>query len=282
MGFFSGLRKKLSLATATTALALVAGCASTSKLDEATKDWPVQPIASTTFDLRFSKPASKVSNVPKSIRHVPIHKRDGYASRSNNGPIKDSSAKLPILMELGLLKAGVKKNLSEDVRLNAYADLSLNFNTILKMGFGGEINRRNYTNHPGTSQRGYGAALTYWTADYRPLFIPGFKADVEFSVDDSTNMIIGCGYRIYDIVVQTGWDRYDKFEVRRNHSVAELHERSIYLGLRTNEDKDSAFSGFWKFHLMFNKADIDRKYRGTRVSTHQPSWGVSFGVEYMF
>jgi hypothetical protein len=83
---------------------------------------------------------------------------------------------------------------------------------------------RNYTNHPGTNTRGYGAALTYIRA--QTAFGPGLNSFIfpHLFLELSKKNAFSIGARIWeeDLVIETGWDRYNRFESHQTHTLANM------------------------------------------------------------
>ncbi len=216
-----------------------------------------------------------VKDVPENIRSVPIHSDDGYAREENNGPIPKNSSRLPPLMEFRFLKSGLEIQLDGNKTLDIYGDLSFNTNQYLNCQI--DENERNYTNHPGTNKRGHGAALTYWGASYGPGFIPGIKVDLNFKDEKEDTFFIGAGYRKYDIEAETGWDRHDDLERRKNFELGEIEEKSFYIGWKTNNEDLNV-----QLKLGINWNDYEETRDAVKIDADKISYTISFGAYYRF
>jgi hypothetical protein len=155
------------------------------------------------------------ASLPESARLVPIHPSDTYARESNNGPIEN------ILK--GISVGGAQARFGLEARhgpFGAQAGIGggVGFYTFSKDGF--DFAERNYTNHPGTSQRGYGAALTYYTMDKDTAI--GFFASPFINLSyhlpknkegGSTHLFLEYApeFHSFDTSITTGYDRWNTF-----------------------------------------------------------------------
>ena len=263
------IAKKISNYAGIAALSLAAiGCVPSDLAVE-----KVRPMAG--GGIQVSRPVVKVKNIPEYIRNVPIHPDDDYA-KGNEGPIGDGISVWP-MVEIPL-KAGVSLETKSGASLDIYGKLSL------PLGFIVNRNERNYTDDVGSDNRGEGAALTYYDAAYGPLFIPGIYADVyipfkEFN-DKDIGAIVGAGYRKYDLNINTGWDRYDACEHRRQYNVGSIEEKSLYAGVRFI-DAQGKRKTFLDIVLGVNFVDVEER-KGVEVEKHNPSWmiGITGGIKF--
>lgn len=246
------LAKKILYPLIGTAIALSPGCSNQ------IQELIIKPFIETNLELQGSFSLGKIKNISEEMRTTPIHKDDGYARPENNGPTKEDSARLPALVELKLLKAGLETKINKNVYLDIYGDLSLNISNFILVG---KKHKRNYTNAPGTDKRGYGAALTYWSVKPGPLFIPGIKADLHISTNKDWDFIIGGGYRRYDLEIERGWDRYDSLEKYRDTSIAKVDEKSIYIGFESKDRMSKKWHSLIKLGVNFN----DYKTKGNEI-----------------
>jgi hypothetical protein len=110
-----------------------------------------------------------------------------------------------------------------------------------------DMEKRNYQGgRPGTTDRGYGAALTYISLiqtgivpstgicflDF--LFDWGPKAKFEFALFDmeSNEVWLGVSCSYHALTAQTGWDRYDTLEVRKDYILAHQFPIRTYVLMR--------------------------------------------------
>ncbi|MBU2544911.1 hypothetical protein KKC65_00435 [Patescibacteria group bacterium] len=219
------------------------------------------------LDLQFSTPSVKeVSNVFESIRNVPIHEDDPWGTP---GVIAKNRGDAPWIVELRFLNLGVEVDLDPTVWKN-YFDLSWNIGHWLMIG--SDAQERNYTNAPGTEQRGYGAALTFWTPGYSRI-IPGFRTEFHFE----NNWFVGAGFRKYDLEIITGYDRYDKLKHRSHTDIGEIFETSVFVGWNRVEDDSTA--GF-RVGANFNSYNGKDGYRAIDVETNKVSFFLSLCLSY--
>ncbi len=214
----------------------------------------VKPFVEPMLGFQTTLTRPEISNVPANLRYVPIHPEDTYAKEENNGTIQDNSVKLRRLKEINLIKAGAEAILGES-RLDIYWKGSYKMKG---EDFTHEdVNIRNYTYNPGTETRGYGAALTYWGADYSDDFMSSFNIDLRFNADEEKGFLIGAGFKKYGLDVQTGWDRYNHLEERNSTNVGDIQETSIYVGYESR-DKEEKWFGELKFGINFYSIDSDK------------------------
>ncbi len=179
--------------------------------------WAQDEEESKTF-LRVALTTLKVSDMPLSVRDVPNHPDDGFAS-GTEGPIEKTNYSLKAIIEMGRT---VKKVDRRD------ASLKMNVNWIYGVG---TIARRNYTNAIGTGQRGYGAALTYCQLTTRGM-LPNITSSpfVNLVLSVAPELVwerklgekktIGCSVGYFRLVAENGWDRYDNYEIRNAKALA--------------------------------------------------------------
>ncbi|MCD4761396.1 hypothetical protein K8R32_00365, partial [bacterium] len=105
---------------------------------------------------------------------------------------------------------------------------------------------RNYTNHPGTSTRGYGAALTFAGTAVRGL-IPAFSDDdlnflsiifnftpkvfAEYSLDKERQFRIGASLSYHQFNAINGWDRYNKYKIDKTKTLAHIYPVTLEITL---------------------------------------------------
>ena len=136
-------------------------------------------IVEFSWDNQFNyPPIGKVDNVPVSIRNVPVHHADPWGTP---GPIRQDACSAPWLCEVRVLDVGLETELGNSVRWKNYVDASINWG--YWAFWGSNLPERNYTNAVDTEQRGYGAALTFWSPDFG-WFIPGFRSEFYFPRDN--------------------------------------------------------------------------------------------------
>ncbi len=224
---------------------------------------------------KMSNPIREITDIPEDIRLVRIHPSDDYADPANNGPIKDTNMVGPTMIEFRALKMGLETELFDKVYLDLYYELDLN---IMSRG---EANSRNYTDDPGSDNRGYGAALTYNAPNITPIAILAQRVDLRFPINDSWRMSLGAGYREYDLVIEKGWDRYDSFEVDEYVKIADIKETGYYLsmiyvpGISKEEDKKRLSMDF-----TLGILNVETENEKAKVVPNNPGVSFSIGLKY--
>jgi hypothetical protein len=256
-----GLLKKLGLAASTAFLATAMNAQNIPVVPsiprKVTEDllylgnerFGVKPVIALYNDWGYDgRPVQKLLNVPEEIRHVPIHPDDTYAKEKNNGPIEPKDIKGVTLWGLinPVLVGGLEFKIDR-IYLNAAVSVS---SPLISNRYS-DYYERNYTNHPGTSERGYGAALTQYSTSITPLkipilIIPKLSAEITipvYSIEkgslEKEGIIIGYGRRRYNFSIETGWDRFDKYERNEWFPIEEIIENSVYIGYGSLDDSDS-------------------------------------------
>lgn len=168
--------------------------------------------------------AMSVSNFPQYLRYVPPHGGDGgWSSEAIEKANYAFLFYVPYETRYTFpSKRKIKFGLSVAI-------------TLPLVGF----DERNYTNHPGTDQRGVGAALTFTgitilgpissLTSVKPL--PGFslipRVFIESPLGDAT-MHTSLGYQ--SLAAINGWDRYDDLECYQKEVLAHLVSLNIGIG----------------------------------------------------
>jgi hypothetical protein len=192
----------------------------------------IKPVFQATAGANISRPFKEIRGIPEEYRLVPIHPEDTYASEYDNGPIHDT-IKGPYAFDVAGVKTGVAIKLG---KLEIEADISTNFSVPFNYEY---LNERNYTNDPGTSTKGYGAALTYYIIKYSLL---NFGTDLELSYplnfrDDDAFMsnrrriIVGVNQKKFNMNLEDGWDRWNALERNGKVTLAHVIETSWYAGI---------------------------------------------------
>lgn len=246
--------------------------------------------------LNFSRPIKEVRNVPESLRYIPIHHDDVHkVPESNNGVIEDDSAKPSAFFAFEFFKLGLETRINQWMRVETYVDLAWtpgptpkDDNDAFSFSFdSGEINERNYLGrNPGSDDRGRHTALTYWTTRFKPDIIPGFKVDLVFPFGEETyggntrknELVVGAGIRKYALKFESGWDRHDDLDRMTRFTLADIEEKSFYVGWRRFFGDSEKLSFLLKGGLNFN--EFDNEYPGVNIKKAERSSFVTFGIEY--
>lgn len=168
--------------------------------------------------------AMSISNLPQYLREVPAHKDDaGYPSRTIERTNYAFSFSIPY-----------------DIRYTFPSERKIKFGLSAMLTLPIEdFAERNYTNHPGTDERGYGAALTFTgitilgpissLTSLKPLlrlsFIPSVFIEVPMG---RTTMHTSLSYKTLAAV--NGWDRNDELECYQAEVLA--HLISLNVGIK--------------------------------------------------
>lgn len=146
----------------------------------------------------------------ENFRNVPRHDDDGGGI---SGPIPEEYYKVIGCLGLRMTFLHIYKN-GFVVGMGCNIDYDIT-----------NMHERNYTNAVGTSQRGYGAALTYCKsgiygplaslAGVKPLYMlsltPEFVTQIPLSKKKSAKLSITVNYEA--LMAINGWDRYDNYVV---------------------------------------------------------------------
>jgi hypothetical protein len=200
------------------------------------------------FRLEYERNPIKINTVPLIIRDVPKHKDDTYASNKNVAPIEDFSGNIDKVISLGDIKMELRKRISKKDMIIDFGEeigkltrpksdfkIGLGLEGLLPQGIGKE---RNYTNAPGTNQRGTGAALTFYDIDRRYVFKingcvrPKIFSEMEFM--NKKEFSFAFGYEVFPekIVAINGWDRYNETEVKDRYELSKSYFGKAYISAR--------------------------------------------------
>lgn len=275
------LIKKISYSALGTILTISAGCSkpiTTDYLIE-TENFKARPFAKFYGDIKVSKPVKEISNVPADFRNVPIHHDDSDWGQGDSIP--DDSAKVVPLIDYSFLKGGLETKIG-DATLEIYGDLAFNLSYFIPISHDswlGEVNERNYQGGGlGTERRGTGTALTYWTANYANVLIPGIKCDLIFPINKESDLILGGGIREYELQAESGWDRYNSLDKKGHLRIADITEKSIYIGFRIHNKENMATI----LKIGRNSYDFDVEKKEVVIDKKDKSFFISFGFEQLF
>ena len=190
-----------------------------------------------------------VSNIPGSIRDVPINPADASLPTSD-GPIRDTGFKSRAFRYFVIsLPLCVKFKYG---KFSSALCAVINLNTIVQR----TIVERNYTNYPGTSTRGVGAALTYYSVEEcRVQYGPFAKISIGiFSVEFS---LAYCS-----VLAVSGWNRYDALKRRKTYTLFHMNANIV---------KGMLCVGAWTIYGGYAVASSvnDTSYRGLVMTVPQ-------------
>ncbi|MEI6672299.1 MAG: hypothetical protein WCL02_02830 [bacterium] len=163
----------------------------------------------------------QLKNIPVDIRNVPKHPSDDVPT-ANMGPIQVSSLSdahfwwKPCVL---FLNAGFG-NSRFDITCGAFGSFDVTSQ---------DLTERNYTNYPGSSSRGLGAALTFIRLD-NSRWHYGYTGSLEIKMKNDLGL--SCMYlRDWEHVnIVTGWDRYDDTEKYTTYNVGTFSHQQFLIG----------------------------------------------------
>jgi hypothetical protein len=184
------------------------------------------------FGLTYNNIKCEIKDMPEEIRNVPIHEDDGYANPANAGPIEKRYYELDGFFSLDWFYR-------KDIGDKLWLDFGINWLLCPLRSVG----LRNYTNAVGTSQRGYGAALTFAALQMRGPLPPTGEYIVDFlfnwtpqvaigtPLDKEKNFKIGISASYYRLCAVNGWDRYDRYETKDYYTLAHIVPITLALNI---------------------------------------------------
>ena len=180
-----------------------------------------------SFGFTYNHKDALLQDISQDIRAVPKHADDTYVI-GDIAPIRNASISVPVF------DLWIKEKLGFGLRQNLPTTFPTGFD--FKAGISGEENialpyksiESNYTNAPGTEQRGEGAALTYFTTFQYPTtgmylrgsyFVSGFNIFMEYAPEFN---FIG---------LQNGWDRYNHYQVKDSWFYSSTLDHTFKFGI---------------------------------------------------
>lgn len=166
----------------------------------------------------------RISDIPEYIRDIPPHKDDKGRTTQ---PIDDVEIWYPSW--LGLL--GVNFSVGYN---NKLFDIKIGGSRGNVAPMLGGLIERNYTNAPGTSKRGYGAALTAYG------FVRGSRQKslyVRFQPKMALPVVISFEKENFDLSLDTGWDRYNGWEKYKKYRLLNYSYTTFKLAIIELEEK---------------------------------------------
>ena len=194
-----------------------------------------QPTADPKFSLEwrvftysFNKPeiVPSADSVPLSLRQVPIHKGDG-GDGIRSLTIPDSHVDLHNLHHIGTgfgFRVAPLKRLA--IRAGAYYSATVNSGP--RMDSSGNTREVNFG---GTTQRGVGESLVYYSIGFSPTKFPSPYGEIEAKIGSNLYLSFGGSYTQYGISLDRGWDRYNELENWRNDKLGDIKIREPYVGI---------------------------------------------------
>jgi len=221
----------------------------------------------------------------ESVRTVPIHPDDAYANPKNNGPIED--------VLTGLSFQNVKLRVGAEATHNNFkANFGLGAG-IAFVTYNSEYGfaERNYTNHPGTDERGYGAALTRYSLQgdgtagmlLNPFIRLGYQIKTKPSNYVDVNLFAEYSpeFISFNTAVKTGWDRYDKFEEFETRTVNTSftnHFIKVGVGLPSKTPKETPLGLIPEIYAGIGIPQFSKEEQGINFS-NSLCFGVTLKVD---
>jgi len=238
------------------------------------------------------------------MRDIPAHKDDNV-SPSKVAPIEKDDAQLYGRLSIIDWKLGGKLTFEDKCTFSFGAGTDFTFDATphiryAKLGGGGwfldtggkrhDIRERNYTNQPGTEERGRGAALTYfyvhpkYWVDWNTTLRPYLFSKLEIGTEKDRTLSIG--YNLYreTLVLEDGWDRYASREILQKDDIADMLVGEAFISLVLSVNKPDPYKdelGFLELHVgaahIVSKS-ISELGEKTDIDFNQPALVV--GVNY--
>jgi hypothetical protein len=196
-----------------------------------------------------------VNNMPLAIRDVPVHPSDVWAS-GGQGPVEQTDYNSNHRVDLALMWA---KEFGLDDKSPPCFNIGLGMDWIIFPWVNAQKAERNYMNDPGSGTRGEGSALTYVglrQAGVIPSFgntltdvllnwTPTAKFEVCPFNQSLKDLWFGISVSYYTVDAQTGWDRNDSLDPRKDYVLMKVIPIRIYSTYFFDEDvKGGTRSGF--------------------------------------
>lgn len=185
-------------------------------------------------DATFNE-STKVSDIPLNLRQVPSHPEDTwiYGSRRVIRTIPSDT----IIFN----GSNVGQNFAFSPELTVWrlrARSGVNF-FVGGSGDGPSKDSDNTTremNQYGGSSRGYGTSLVYYSVYSKSSRKPGINNEVDFDIGNDLLLIAGYSWRNYNLVAQSGYDRWDSLEEYSTSVVSENKFVKRYAGFGWQPD----------------------------------------------
>ncbi|MDD5700240.1 MAG: hypothetical protein PHH00_03580 [Candidatus Nanoarchaeia archaeon] len=202
----------------------------------------------------------EIQSIPEYMRYVPIHPDDTYAREEDNGIIEYTERELPQFHPVLNAEAGIGL---QGGLFDFHAGPKLEL--ILVSSLDSAFKERNYTNYPGTDIRGYGAALTYYSAfvgNPSPFVTLGADARLSlklFEKESGSSYTKVEGFLEYSgsfsptrFILKNGWDRFDEHEIDKTYDfeLADIINHALKFGvsytpMSFKNNKGFSFSVSW-------------------------------------
>lgn len=203
------------------------------------------------------------SNIPLVMRDIPASPLDIGIPASNVSPITVESLTdahlwwIPISMAMNF-GIGNEKWTLEGGAFGQFATSSQ-----------GEI-ERNYTNAPGTSQRGTGAALTYIKVN-PSRWIYGYTGTIRYRSNPKDGLYVVLNYSKYwqNISIRNGWDRFDQLEEYTKYPIGTFSYQEVSLGPEMYFDQPKSYI---KMMFGYGSVGISSLDWGNKLTISTPGY----------
>ncbi len=171
----------------------------------------------------------QLKNIPVDIRNVPRHPSDDVPP-GNMGPIEVSNMSdahfwwKPCVL---FLNAGFGTS-RFDISCGTFGSFDMTSQTPTE---------RNYTNYPGSSVRGLGAALTFIRLD-NSRWHYGYTASLEIKMKNDLGLSFMYLRDWEHVSIVTGWDRYDDTEKYNTYSIGTFSHQQFLIGPEYRENAE--------------------------------------------
>lgn len=206
----------------------------------------------------------QISNVPASLRTVPIHSGDPGAGNPALIPVNavQPGAYLPFSLsvapEIGYRRVTFRGGV-------IFSPAALRPQP--EEASSGSTQEYNYIQ--GGNSRGYGAALVYYAGLVRPALMPGVFGEAEIRLGGGFSVILGYRRSTANVEIQQGWDRYDALETYQTLRLSTDTLQQPYAGLRWSGRSDQVF-----------KPSVYLIGGPTLVATHLTATGTGVTIQY--
>ncbi len=222
----------------------------------------------------------EVDNVPLALRQVPSHPDDTWIYGNQQvmrtipfdsiNPSGFESLNFTVSPELTLWRFRLRSGL-----MFSYASFG-----------GAEPKNEGSTreiNQYGVPERGYGTSLVYYSIYGRNSWKPGVITEADLNIYKGFLAMVGYGWSNYNLVTETGYDRYDALEQYRAYDLGSARSVRRYLGGGWSPDVDNGWRPI-TIYVVYGKTRTEINLSGLAEGmTFQPAgnpWFIEFGFAY--
>jgi hypothetical protein len=223
-----------------------------------------------------------VNNVPARFRSLPSHPGDGwiYGRQQVLKTIPfDTINPNPVTMmysyyfgpEITVKRFSIKGGLN-------FAEINKVEQGLCKCNEGAtrEVNQR------GLPYRGYSTSLVYYNMYYDTSYVPGYFFETGLNVHRWASLIAGTSTKHFNIMTETGYDRFNRLEEYETRNVGRAELKDAYTGVEfqmrsPSDEKALAIAGF-KF-LAGKMLDRSFVVDGMELNAHG-QWYMKMGIVF--